>query len=207
MILGYSFLGGWGWQKTPVCVRTGGGEKRGADEPEETRPAESWEREVGAGRFWTFPRCPFCLPCVGQWGQESAGANVPLSRSLRRSAAGALCHQRGGGEGGGGEGRRRSGRLLFLLRWPKSGRRGASRAFYSPIVCPATARWGILFHFKAITRFLVFLVFFFFKAFGRTLKCRSPNGKTKLYFKLKKKKKENLRFTFAFPQHRRGKSG
>lgn len=36
-------------------------------------------------------------------------------------------------------GRRRSARLLFPLRWQKSGQRGASQTLYSPIVYSATA--------------------------------------------------------------------
>lgn len=51
------------YTKTPVCVRSGGGDRRGADVPEETRPAESWERVI---RCFSFPFVFFLSVCVGQ---------------------------------------------------------------------------------------------------------------------------------------------
>lgn len=100
MILVYSFFGWVGVrQKTPVCVRIGGGDKRGADEPKETRTAESWERDVGVRRFWSFLFVSFVSVCRTVRTEVSCKHLLSRSRAvsvgaLRQSATG-LCATEG----------------------------------------------------------------------------------------------------------------
>lgn len=100
MILVYSFFGWVGVrQKTPVCVRIGGGDKRGADEPKETRTAESWERDVGVRRFWSFLFVSFVSVCRTVRTEVSCKRILLRSRAvsvgaLRQSAPG-LCASEG----------------------------------------------------------------------------------------------------------------
>lgn len=68
-------------------VRVGGGDKRGADEPEETRTAESWGRDVGVRRVGTFAFVSFASACRTARTAVQTSAVVSVG-ALRHSASG-----------------------------------------------------------------------------------------------------------------------
>lgn len=72
-----------------------GGDERGEDEPEETRTAESWERDVGVRTFWSFLFVSLVSVC-GTAGTEVGLHTVTFTHRLSLSHPDFVPPRRGG---------------------------------------------------------------------------------------------------------------